>query len=121
MHNVILDTHIYQAWDPSKATADDICKSWKQKTKEAEKIKYPVWVGEWALGTDACAFWLDGFNDSKTPRTDECLWVDCPVTYLPDEVAVDMDREAFMQSPFGSNLLDVARYGKCPTDSDRWT
>ena len=68
----------------------------QEKTKEAEKIKYPVWVGEWALGTDACAFWLDGFNDSKTPRTDECMWVECPKTYLPDDVAVDMDRTAYM-------------------------
>ena len=32
-----------------------------------------------------------------------------------------MDRTAFMQGPFGIDLLDVARYGMCPTDSDRWT
>ena len=121
LHNVILDTHIYQAWDASKASVKEVCDKWEEKTKEAEKIKYPVWVGEWALGTDACAFWLDGFNDSKTPRTDECMWVECPKTYLPDDVAVDMDRTAYMQGPFGSNLLDVAQYGMCPTDSDRWT
>ena len=121
LHNVILDTHIYQAWDASKPSVKEVCEMWETKTKEAEKIKYPVWVGEWALGTDACAFWLDGFNDSKTPRTDECAWVECPKSYLPEENIVDMDRKAFMQSPFGSNLLDVARYGMCPTDSDRWT
>ena len=34
--------------------------------------KYEVWVGEWSLATDTCAFWLDNFNDSKSPRTDPC-------------------------------------------------
>ena len=90
-------------------------------TSPAEQIKYPVWIGEWSLATDACAFWLTGFNDNHTPRTDECLWVDCPISYLPDDVAVDLDRTAYMQGPFGSNKLDVAQYGKCPTDSDRWS
>ena len=32
-----------------------------------------------------------------------------------------MDRTVYMQGPYGSNFLDVARYGMCPTDSDRWT
>lgn len=32
-----------------------------------------------------------------------------------------MDRTAYMQGPYGSNFIDVARYGKCPIDSDRWT
>ena len=98
-------------------------------TKEAEKIKYPVWNGEWSLATDACAFWLDGFNDYKldgfnnggVPKTDKCQWVECPKTYLPDDVAVDMDRTAYMQGPFGSNYLSVAQYGMCPTDSSRWS
>ena len=49
------------------------------------------------------------------------MWVDCPKSYLPDEVAVDLDRSVYMQGPFGSNLLDVAQWGMCPTDSDRWT
>lgn len=37
-----------------------------------------MWAGEWSLGTDVCAFWLNGFNDFRDEYAHECAWVDCP-------------------------------------------
>ena len=84
--------------------------------------KYEVWVGEWSLATDTCAFWLDNFNDSKTARTDTCQWVECPKPYMPPHAGgVDMDRSVYMQGPYGTNQIDVARYGMCPIDSAKFS
>lgn len=32
-----------------------------------------------------------------------------------------MDRTVYMQGPFGTNELDVARYGMCPIDSAKFS
>jgi hypothetical protein len=29
-------------------------------------MNFEVWLGEWSLATDVCAFWLGGFNDANT-------------------------------------------------------
>jgi hypothetical protein len=50
----------------------DVCDTWVEKTKEAENIKYPVWVGEWSLATDMCAHWLGGLNDGGDIDQDAC-------------------------------------------------
>lgn len=119
-HNVVIDNHYYQAWDKDSGTVDTVCQKYKDHMEMLAGHKYEVWVGEWALATDTCAFWLDNFNDSKTPRTDKCQWVECPKPYLPEELAPDMDRTAYMQGPYGTNLIDVARYGMCPIDSGKF-
>ena len=82
--------------------------------------KYEVWVGEWSLATDDCAFWLGNFNDGGHSTPDVCQWVDCPKSYLSDDLAVDLDRNAYRQGPFGTDP-DTAIYGKCPIDSARFT
>lgn len=38
----------------------------------ASSVKYPIWVGEWALATDVCAMWLGGFNDGNTVPQYDC-------------------------------------------------
>lgn len=72
IHNVVLDNHFYLAWDAQSGTVEDVCQKYKAHMKLMEGHKYEVWIGEWSLATDTCAFWLDNFNDSKSPRTDEC-------------------------------------------------
>jgi glucan 1,3-beta-glucosidase len=93
--NVVMDHHYYQAWGWNKI--DDInqyCTDYQNEAALAKKIKYDVWIGEWALATDTCAMWLGGFNDANHP-TDiyECAMVECPYTYMTD-YGVDFDRTA---------------------------
>jgi len=121
LENVVIDNHFYLAWDPSYESVDAVCQKYKDHMKMLDGHKYEVWVGEWSLATDTCAFWLDNFNDSKSPRTDACQWVECPKPYIEGELGVDMDRTVYMQGPFGTNELDVARYGMCPIDSAKFS
>ena len=116
-----MDTHRYYAWWPRVDELEGYCNGISGDMRKLQSLKYDVWVGEWSLATDTCAFWLDNFNDSKSPRTDACQWVECPKPYLPKPLGVDMDRHAYMQGPFGTNTIDVARYGMCPIDSDKFS
>jgi len=120
-HNVVIDNHYYQAWDSDSGTVETVCQKYKDHMAMLAGHKYEVWVGEWSLATDTCAFWLDNFNDSKTPRTDACQWVECPKPYMPTPHGVDMDRSVYMQGPYGTNQIDVARYGMCPIDSGKFS
>ena len=63
--------------------------------------------------------WLGGFNDGNTDPQFECEKVDCPKSYLPEEFAVDFDREADILGPFGTqNSTDVCiMKGQCNSDS----
>jgi len=119
--NVVVDNHFYVAWDAKSGTVEDVCKKYRDHMDMLSGHKYEVWVGEWSLGTDTCAYWLDNFNDSKSARTDACQWVECPHPYLHHPYAVDMDRSAHMQGPYGPNIWGVARYGMCPIDSDKFS
>lgn len=115
--NVVLDTHLYTAWDPRRGSIWEYCDQYKSRLSEAWPIKYEVWVGEWSLATDVCAMWLGGFNDNNSELTFSCNWVDCPKSYLPEDTATDFDRTAPVLGPFGSNDRSVVRNGKCPLDS----
>lgn len=115
--NVVLDTHFYTAWDPRRANIGEYCDHYVNTLSEANLIKYDVWVGEWALATDVCAMWLAGFNDSRDEYVYTCDWVPCPKSYLPEDVAVDFDRNAEVLGPFGQDDRCVIRNGLCPTDS----
>jgi len=85
----------------------------------AQDIKYPVWIGEWSLATDTCAHWLNGFNDHRDEFSYECKWVDCPYSYLPEDVAVDFDRTAEILGPFGGGTtLGAIQKGQCMIDSE---
>jgi len=118
-HNVVLDNHYYRAWNNLGNTdVATVCQSYKEHLEMIQGHKYEVMMGEWALATDDCAFWLGNFNDGGSPGG--CQWVDCPKSYLSDDLAVDLDRDAYMQGPFGTNA-DVAMYGKCPIDSARFS
>lgn len=117
MENVVMDTHLYMFFWPRLLTVHEYSEAYKLIMTQASRVKYPVWVGEWALATDPCAMWLEGFNDSKSKRWFECEWVECPYSYLPDEFAVDFDRTAERLGPFGTGDLSTPKQGTCPRDS----
>ena len=121
--NVAMDTHAYMAWWEHKNDIPMYCDDYRKvlTTDDILNVKYPVWVGEWALATDVCAMWLGGFNDSNTSYQFDCNWVDCPYTYLPEPFKFDMDREAAMLGPIGESDRSAIRYGKCPIDSTWFT
>jgi glucan 1,3-beta-glucosidase len=59
---IMLDTHIYQAWNrPAEPEAfySNACAQ-KHTIAEYEDQIMPVVVGEWSLATDNCAMWLNG-------------------------------------------------------------
>lgn len=91
---------------------------------DTASIKYPMWAGEWALGTDTCAMWLNGFNDNRDPKVHECAIVDCPTSYMPSPYNVDFDRTLPEIGPFGMSASSISldgqvpRYGMCETDSN---
>ena len=118
-YNVVLDNHYYRAWNNMGNTdVDTVCKAYKDHLEMIKGHKYEVMLGEWSLATDDCAFWLGHFNDGGSPGG--CQWVDCPKPYLKGDLAVDMDRDVYVQGPFGTNP-DLAKYGKCPIDSARFS
>jgi len=100
-------------------TADEFCGNYYDVACSAGSMKYDVYFGEWSLATDACCMWLGGFNDANNERQFECQWVDCPFSYLPDDVAVDFDRSADILGPFGTwEPTEVSiQQGKCAKDS----
>lgn len=80
-------------------------------------VGYDLWVGEWSLATDTCAFWLGGFNEGSWHQFD-CKVVDCPYSYMPEPYGVDFDRSKDVLGPFGESDSSLIRYGQCQTDSD---
>jgi hypothetical protein len=121
MENVVIDTHFYQAWWGA-SSLQTYCSGYYSLSNGANSIKYPVWVGEWALATDVCALWLGGFNDANTAAVYDCEYVDCPAPYLPADTAVDFDRTADSLGPFGTAKKDNYQHafiknGKCAKDS----
>ncbi|UIZ22001.1 hypothetical protein KXD40_008853 [Peronospora effusa] len=121
--DIALDTHIYQAWMAPGTKADYYSNACQQKYTIAnmESSVMPVIVGEWSLGTDNCAMWLNGFNDNLPgfPNT-QCRMVDCPVhsTYLgKDFPGTPLDITKPMQGPYGTGQSGPA-FGKCPVTSD---
>lgn len=122
MENVIMDTHAYMAWWERKDDTWMYCNDYEKVMASLDGVKYPIWIGEWSLATDVCAFWLGGFNDSNTEYQFECEWLDCPVTYLPapyDIYAPDPD--AAMLGPIGESDRSAVRYGQCARDSTWFT
>jgi len=88
--NVVMDHHYYQAFDGpptpgEEPTIGDRCALYQGETLKARDIKYDVWFGEWALATDNCAHWLNGFNDGGAANQYACKKVECPKPYLTDE------------------------------------
>jgi len=125
MDKVAVDVHHYQAfmWPPNFKTAQDSCDEYETSMSAiADRLKYPVWVGEWALATDVCATWLGGFNDANTPVQYQCNWNACPKTYLPpgNGLGTDFDRTVAQPGPYGpSEFTDQAniKAGYCSSDS----
>ena len=114
IENVVVDTHYYRAWNSDNDSVDAVCAAYKEQMEMLAGHKYDVLVGEWSLATDDCALWLGNFNDGGAG--DSCQWVDCPYSYLKGDLAVDFDRDAAFQGPFGTDP-DLIKYGKCPFDS----
>ena len=61
--------------------------------------------------------WLQGFNDAAGSMQFNCEWVECPYSYLPEELVPDFDRTAEKQGPFGTSDLSTHMNGMCPRDS----
>jgi len=69
MDQVAVDIHYYQAFLTKGrfATPKDSCDDYETViSQQVDRLKYPVWLGEWALATDVCAWWLGGFNTANT-------------------------------------------------------
>ena len=128
MENVVMDTHQYVAWWNVADHQGDVgsyCDDYGGILYgTAPNVKYPVWVGEWALATDVCATWLGGFNDANTDvdASRPCQRVECPASYLASQ-AVDFDRTAAELGPYGQsgqNLSSdhaIIKNGQCTIDS----
>ncbi|KAL3664663.1 hypothetical protein V7S43_010412 [Phytophthora oleae] len=121
--DIALDTHIYQAWMAPGTESDYFSNACQQKytIADIENTVMPVIVGEWSLGTDNCAMWLNGFNDNLPgfPNT-QCRMVDCPVhsTYLGEGFpGTPLDITKPIQGPYGTGQSGPA-FGKCPATSD---
>lgn len=119
MENVIMDTHKYLAWSAPMSDIGEYCDAYGATFADpaVANIKYPLWVGEWALATDVCAMWLGGFNDANTDAQFECQRVTCPASYMPAPYAADFDRSAAMLGPIGESDASTISYGQCLTDS----
>jgi glucan 1,3-beta-glucosidase len=121
--DIALDTHIYQAWNPPGTVADFFSNACQQKyvITDMENAMMPVIVGEWSIGTDNCAMWLNGFNDNLPgfPKV-QCRWVDCPInsTYLGKGFpGTPLDQTKPIQGPYGTGMSGPS-FGKCPVTSD---
>ncbi|KAE8972874.1 hypothetical protein PR003_g26677 [Phytophthora rubi] len=82
--DIALDTHIYQAWNAPGTRSDYFSNACQQKymVAEMENAMMPVIVGEWSLGTDNCAMWLNGFNDNLPGFPNiQCRMTKCPGPY----------------------------------------
>ena len=89
----------------------------------AQVIKYEVWYGDWSLGTDTCVQWIEGFNDGYTPPPANCLWQQCPQTYMPAPYNTDFDRNAPILGPNGGGWPDMTliHQGQCVHDSSTFS
>ena len=115
--NVALDTHFYTAWNGRSDDIETYCDAYASYFDSIKDSKYDLWVGEWSLATDTCAFWLGGFNDGSDHKFD-CKQVECPKTYMPAPFDFDFDRDAAVLGPYGENEDSLVHYGNCMTDSD---
>lgn len=70
--NIVLDTHNYMAWNGHDENILNYCSAFREHFDEVQDLKYPIWVGEWALATDICAMWLGGFNDNTMDNQFDC-------------------------------------------------
>jgi len=118
--DVILDTHIYQAWFDPSVRYNYYTNACGQKNLIHEMQQFhPVIVGEWSLATDNCAMWLNGFNDNlpgypKLP----CKFVPCPDPYMgAEQPGAPPSRVKGLQGPFGTGVSGPL-YGLCPKSRD---
>ncbi|KAG7395527.1 hypothetical protein PHYBOEH_003667 [Phytophthora boehmeriae] len=121
--DIALDTHIYQAWMNPGTRADFFASACQQKyvIADMENAMMPVIVGEWSLGTDNCAMWLNGFNDNLPgfPKV-QCRMTPCPVhsTYLGRGFpGTPLDVTKPIQGPYGTGQSGPT-FGKCPITSN---
>ncbi|KAI9917583.1 hypothetical protein PsorP6_012496 [Peronosclerospora sorghi] len=122
--DIALDTHIYQAWNAPGTRSDYFSGACEEKFRIAEvetSAMMPVIVGEWSLGTDNCAMWLNGFNDNLPGFPNiECRRTPCPVqsTYLgQDFPGTPLDVTSPIQGPYGTGQSGPS-FGLCPITSN---
>lgn len=108
-----MDVHYYQSFSGTPFDkVDDACAAYETAATNAESSKYNVWWGEWALATDPCGMWTQGFNDGNIDLSlFQCKQVDCPPTYLPKEFTnASVDATLESNGPYGLNMVGDA-YG----------
>ncbi|RLN92949.1 hypothetical protein BBJ28_00003344 [Nothophytophthora sp. Chile5] len=121
--DIALDTHIYQAWNAPGTRSDYFSNACQQKytIADMENAMMPVIVGEWSLGTDNCAMWLNGFNDNLPGFPNiQCRMTDCPLhsTYLGVGFpGTPLDTTKPIQGPYGTGQSGPS-FGKCPVTSN---
>ncbi|TDH70339.1 hypothetical protein CCR75_002902 [Bremia lactucae] len=121
--DIALDTHIYQAWNSPGTSTDYFSNACQQKytIAEMENAMMPVIVGEWSLGTDNCAMWLNGFNDNLPGfPTVQCQTTKCPIqsTYLGNNFpGTPLDTTRPIQGPYGTGQSGPS-FGDCPITSN---
>ncbi|EEY56663.1 glucan 1,3-beta-glucosidase, putative [Phytophthora infestans T30-4] len=121
--DIALDTHIYQAWNAPGTRSDYFSNACQQKymIADMENAMMPVIVGEWSLGTDNCAMWLNGFNDNLPGFPNiQCRMTQCPVhsTYLGQGFpGTPLDITRPIQGPYGTGQSGPS-FGKCPITSN---
>jgi len=128
MDHVAIDIHWYQAFLTGARfqTPQDACDEYETViSQQVDRLKYPVWLGEWALATDVCAWWLGGFNTANTHPQYTCEQVACPTPYMamtdagkgvdiPDRTKTDA------YGPFGDPTMansSLIVQGTCTSDS----
>ncbi|KAJ0398726.1 hypothetical protein ATCC90586_008653 [Pythium insidiosum] len=121
--DIAIDTHIYQAWMNPGTKEDFFSNACQQKytITDIENAVMPVIVGEWSLGTDNCAMWLNGFNDNLPgfPKV-ICQLRHCPVesTYLGKGFpGTPLDTTKPIQGPYGTGTSGPS-FGLCPVNSN---
>lgn len=118
--DVVMDHHYYFAFTPGHDSIEEICNDAGSNAAYANEFKYDVWFGEWALATDNCAHWLNGFNDGNPNNDFTCATLECPKTYMPEPYNKDFDRDAEVLGPWceNANISTTAIHkGQCFTDS----
>lgn len=118
--DVVLDTHIYQAWfDPSVRYNYYTNACGQRNLIKLMQTLHPVIVGEWSLATDNCAMWLNGFNDNLPgyPRM-PCKYVTCADPYMGHEQpGAPPSRVTGAQGPYGTGMSGPI-WGFCPKSRD---
>jgi len=119
---VVMDHHYYQVRSIEGNSSSGYTSGYINEAKTADGFHFPVWFGEWAISTDICAQWLEGFNDGYTDLAFHgrfCYSAQCPISYMPEPFKFDFNRTEWNPGPYGTSYFNQANIfrGTCLNDS----